>query len=176
MRRILRGLIYRLIHADVIAGLRMLADQSFQTCVTSPPYWGLRDYGIEPSVWGGDPEHEHVYGASVKIHKGGPTPGKTSAFANGNRAVIGAQVAMNSRTVEGLCECGAWRGCLGLEPTPELFVQHIVLVFREVWRVLRDDGTLWLNLGDSYTSGGSTSARSSDPKAVGDLSRGLARV
>ncbi len=46
--------------------------------------------------------------------------------------------------------CGAWSGEIGLEPTPELYVQHIVDVFREVWRVLRDDGTLWLNLGDSY--------------------------
>lgn len=46
--------------------------------------------------------------------------------------------------------CGAWRGCLGLEPTPELYVQHLVDVFREVRRVMSPDGTLWLNLGDSY--------------------------
>jgi DNA modification methylase len=46
--------------------------------------------------------------------------------------------------------CGAWRGSLGLEPTPELYVRHIVEVMREVRRVLRKDGTLWLNLGDSY--------------------------
>lgn len=52
------------------------------------------------------------------------------------------------------CACGAWLGCLGLEPTPELYVAHLVEVFREVRRVLRDDGTLWLNLGDSYSGGG----------------------
>jgi DNA modification methylase len=46
----------------------------------------------------------------------------------------------------------AWTGCLGLEPTPEMFVAHTVLVFREVWRVLRDDGTLWMNFGDSFCS------------------------
>jgi DNA modification methylase len=51
------------------------------------------------------------------------------------------------------CGCGSWRGALGLEPTPELYTAHLVDVFREVRRVLRDDGTLWLNLGDSYTSG-----------------------
>src|SRR5690606_14075903 len=50
--------------------------------------------------------------------------------------------------------CGAWRGALGLEPTPELFVAHIVDVFREVRRVLRKDGTLWLNIGDSYAASG----------------------
>lgn len=46
--------------------------------------------------------------------------------------------------------CGAWRGCLGLEPTPEQFVDHLVEVFREVRRVLRADGTCWVNIGDSY--------------------------
>jgi DNA modification methylase len=54
----------------------------------------------------------------------------------------------------GFCHCGAWRGDLGLEPTPELFIQHLVEIFREVRRVLRKDGTLWLNIGDSYAGGG----------------------
>lgn len=52
-----------------------------------------------------------------------------------------------------LCQlCGAWRGSFGLEPTPELYVNHAVQIFREVKRVLRSDGTLWLNLGDTYAS------------------------
>lgn len=51
-------------------------------------------------------------------------------------------------------KCGAWEGVLGLEPTPELYAQHIVEIFREVRRVLRDDGTVWLNLGDSYYGSG----------------------
>ena len=46
--------------------------------------------------------------------------------------------------------CGAWCGSLGLEPAPDLYIDHAVEVFREVWRVLRSDGTLWLNIGDSY--------------------------
>lgn len=48
--------------------------------------------------------------------------------------------------------CGAWRGCLGLEPTPELYIKHMVQIFRELRRVLRSDGTLWLNMGDSYAT------------------------
>jgi DNA modification methylase len=75
---------------DVLAKLRELPDGSVQCCVTSPPYWGLRDYQAE--------------------------------------------------------------GQLGLEKTPEEYVANMVAVFREVKRVLRDDGTLWLNLGDSYAS------------------------
>ena len=76
--------------------LLTLADESVQTVVTSPPYWGLRDYGVD--------------------------------------------------------------GQIGLEPTPELYVENMVSIFREVRRVLRSDGTLWLNLGDSYAAGGTGGA------------------
>jgi len=56
----------------------------------------------------------------------------------------------------GFCQlCNAWKGSLGLEPSPELYISHLVQIFREVRRVLRDDGTLWLNLGDSYVANGS---------------------
>jgi DNA modification methylase len=75
---------------DAIAGLRAMPDGLAQTCVTSPPYWGLRDYGAD--------------------------------------------------------------GQIGLEDSPDAFVARLVEVFREVRRVLRDDGTLWLNLGDSYAA------------------------
>jgi DNA modification methylase len=80
----------RIINADVIDGLRSLPEKSVHCVVTSPPYWGLRDYGID--------------------------------------------------------------GQIGLEPTPEEYLDKMVQVFREVKRVLRDDGTLWLNIGDSYAN------------------------
>lgn len=80
----------RLLIGDCRGRLRELPAGSVHTCVTSPPYFGLRDYGME--------------------------------------------------------------GQIGLEDTPDAFVQQMVEVFREVRRVLRDDGTLWLNLGDSYAS------------------------
>src|SRR5690606_32821028 len=66
-----------------------------------------------------------------------------------NGGSLGHRGGMKQQAV---CKCGAWRGCFGLEPTPELYVQHAVEIFREVRRVLRDDGTLWLNLGDSYNA------------------------
>ncbi|WP_342663544.1 site-specific DNA-methyltransferase [Paenibacillus pinihumi] len=93
-----------------------LEAESFHTCVTSPPYWGLRDYGIPPTEW---PETTYT-----------PMPGLPPVTV------------------------AAWTGCLGLEPTPEMFVAHSVAVFREVWRMLRPDGTLWLNYGDSYAKAG----------------------
>jgi site-specific DNA-methyltransferase (adenine-specific) len=73
---------------DALASMRNLDDGSVRTCVTSPPYWGLRDYGND--------------------------------------------------------------GQLGLEPTPQEFVENLCKIFDEVWRVLADDGTVWVNLGDSY--------------------------
>jgi DNA modification methylase len=86
----------RIIEGDCLTCLRALEPESVQCCVTSPPYLGLRDYGVE--------------------------------------------------------------GQLGLEKTPEEYVAKMVAVFREVRRVLRVDGTVWLNLGDSYARNGGTIA------------------
>jgi DNA modification methylase len=81
-----------IIQGDCLSVLRSMPDQSVNCCITSPPYWGLRDYGVD--------------------------------------------------------------GQLGLEKTPERYVARMAEVFREVRRVLKNDGTLWLNLGDSYVGGG----------------------
>ena len=81
---------YQVLVGDCIEMMRLLPDDSVHTCVTSPPYFNLRNYGID--------------------------------------------------------------GQIGLEDTPDAFVARLVEVFREVRRVLRDDGTLWLNLGDSYAA------------------------
>jgi DNA modification methylase len=90
-----------IINSDCIEGMRVLPEKSIHTCVTSPPYYGLRDYGED--------------------------------------------------------------GQIGLEETPDAYVKRLVEVFREVRRVLKDDGTLWLNLGDSYCGTGSK-GEYTDPK------------
>ena len=84
---------YRILQGDVTERLREMPDGHFHGCVTSPPYFALRDYGVA--------------------------------------------------------------GQLGLEPTPEAYIERMVGVFRELRRVLREDGTLWLNIGDSYNGSGS---------------------
>lgn len=105
-----------ILHGDNMLVMPTLPEKHFHTCVTSPPYWGLRDYGIPTSDW---PTVTYT-----------PMPGLPPITVS------------------------AWTGCLGLEPTPEMFVAHIVLVYRKVWRVLRDDGTAWVNFGDSYSGSG----------------------
>ena len=148
-----------ILQGDCLEQLRTLPDASVQCCVTSPPYWGLRDYGIPPSVWGGDPGHDHVFVTeTLKTEVGG---GNWSQGVNGRGEVQPGGVEakrepIRSEATRGVCACGAWSGCLGLEPTPDLFVDHIVSVFSEVRRVLKEDGTLWMNMGDCYCSGTST--------------------
>jgi len=127
-----------------------LANETVQTVVTSPPYYGLRDYGT--ARWeGGDPECDHKQ--ATARNDGGRA--NINGF-HGSLATDSDKGAMNYRDTCG--KCGAIRvdNQLGLEPTPEAYVANMVAVFREVKRVLRDDGTLWLNLGDSYASGNMT--------------------
>ena len=99
---------WEILQGDVRETLRALETGSVQTCVTSPPYFGLRDYGVS--------------------------------------------------------------GQIGLESTPDAYVAELVAVFREVRRVLRDDGTLWLNLGDSYTGSDSTGGTGKETDYTGKRS------
>jgi DNA modification methylase len=129
--------------------LRKLPSEIVHCCVTSPPYYGLRSYGTEPQVWGGDPNCSHEWTEQI-------IPPKHSDDGIAKTTLYGGtatqQNSQRTPTMMAECHCGAWRGDLGLEPTPELFIAHLVEVFREVRRVLRKDGTLWLNIGDSYAA------------------------
>lgn len=142
----------RILHGDCRDILAGMPDASVHMVCTSPPYWGLRDYGIPPSVWGGDSGCDHEWGdpgLSGQRQRNGSAGGLHDGRATNKLA---DNVMLHPQTGSFCQKCGAWNGALGLEPTPDLFVAHIVEVFREVRRVLRDDGTLWLNLGDSYAS------------------------
>lgn len=125
----------------------MLDDESVHLTCTSPPYWGLRDYKAPAVVWGPN-DCEHVWGAAIpRAHEGGGNAGVPVEWQRPSREhhTGGSSGQFCSR-------CGAWRGQLGLEPTVDLYIQHLVEVFREVKRVLRNDGVLFLNLADSYAS------------------------
>lgn len=102
---------------DCLEGLGMIDDGIVQCCVTSPPYYGLRDYKITPTRW--------------------------PKFAYYPMTGVPYQI-----------EIPEWEGCLGLEPTVEMYIGHMVMIFREVHRTLRNDGTLWLNLADSFVGTG----------------------
>ncbi len=136
-----------ILEGDVIDLLRSLPGDSIHCVVTSPPYWGLRDYGLRPVRWGGKARCEHEWEPTrPPRHRG--AHGVTGEVSRGNAAV-----AYDASGGGSTCRrCGGWLGQLGLEPTPERFVEHLAEVFDEVRRVLRPDGTLWLNLGDTYAT------------------------
>ena len=127
---------------DVRERLKELPDQSVNCCVTSPPYFGLRDYGT--ASWeGGDSSCDHSTARS-----------RGDDIKTGDKQ--GTSAGSQPNTQRTCATCGAVRidNQIGLEPTPQEFVDSLVAVFREVKRVLRDDGTLWVNMGDSYNGSG----------------------
>lgn len=114
-------------HGDALAVARELPAGAADCIVTSPPYFGLRDYGVEASDWPAVSYAPMLGVPPVDV------PGMSCA--------------------------------LGLEPSPLAYVAHLVLLFAEMRRVLADDGTLWLNIGDSYYSGrGNPGPNSTDEK------------
>ena len=135
-----------LYHAD--AREIPLPDQSVHCCVTSPPYWSLRDYGL--SAWeDGDPACGHIRLAKDRQKSHGLTDRNADTAAYGGGA--------HEPWPGGICgHCGARQQAtgIGLEPTLSEWVANILAVMREVRRVLRDDGTVWLNLGDAYAGSG----------------------
>jgi len=135
---------------DVTDVLRALPDESVNCVVTSPPYWGLRDYGT--ATWdGGDAECTHRQkDAASAARKSTLGPDRDGLGAN-NQAHV---ADIPYRDICGKCGARRIDQQLGLEATPEAFVERMVAVFREVRRVLRKDGTCWLNLGSSYANTG----------------------
>ena len=104
---------------DSLGQLQQIADKSVNCCITSPPYFALRDYGVQPHQW---PEVTY--------------------------SILGVEIHVP-----------AMEACLGLEENYLHYIGHLISIFREVNRVLKKDGTLWMNLGDSYAGSG---------KGVGD--------
>lgn len=162
---------------DVRDVLPTLPDKSVQMCVTSPPYWGLRDYGT--ATWeGGDAECDHM--ELRQPQSLAKLADKMAPRKNPRNPTRQDDEKINARSYRNLCgKCGARRidSQLGLESTPEEFVTNMVAVFREVRRVLRDDGTCWVNMGDGYATSGtsvpSSNSNHKDSKVYGDVGPGF---
>ena len=129
---------WAVVHSEAMDLARQIPDRSLSCIITSPPYWGLRDYGT--ATWeGGDPDCVHQVGGQVQDSKA------LGAITTGQRPGVDASTCRR---------CGAVRHDvqIGLERTPEEYVARLAALFAELRRALRDDGTLWLNVGDSYAS------------------------
>ena len=139
---------YQIIQGDCLERLKDLPSESVHCCVTSPPYYNLRDYNT--ASWdGGDPACDHKGRSQTS---GASTLGE---WKNGG----GKEYKENAGGMPYLGECGKCGAVridqqIGLEPTPAEFVATMVRVFEEVRRVLRSDGVCFMNLGDSYAGSG----------------------
>jgi len=136
-------------------------DDGFFTCIiTSPPYWGLRDYGLEPLIWEDSnrdglelPKCEHEWESEKKVWHG--DRGK------GSHKEVFVDMSEQSSQHAFCTLCGAWRGSLGLEPTFQLYLDHLIQIMAECKRVLKKTGTMWVNLGDTYYGGGNNRGNNS---------------
>ncbi len=147
-----------ILQGHALSVLQTLPDNYVQCCITSPPYYGLRDNKTPPMIWDEGQSCDHVWDVWRELHdiREETQHGKTRTT---DRHYIDASRRFDGNHQKHLAgqfcvRCNAWRGELGHEPTINLYTQHLVSVFRELRRVLRKDGTLWIVLGDSYAGSG----------------------
>ena len=158
-----------ILQGSCLERLKDIPSETVQTCVTSPPYYGLRDY--QTGEWvGGDPNCPHM--RTTKI-------GKTTMTITGHKGMHEKDNVVGDAIYKTSCpKCGATRKDeqLGLEETPEQYVEALVKVFREVRRTLRDDGTVWLNLGDSYYNYRPGKGQSMEKQSIASTEQDLPKV
>lgn len=123
-----------------------IENNTVQAIITSPPYFGLRKYNIPDVIIGGDKNCQHEFNVKEYLH---PTRGNRGQAKDKKYTIRQESQPTNNKA--SLCiKCNAWQGQYGLETTLQKFVQHTRLWAKEAWRVLKNDGILFLNLGDTY--------------------------
>lgn len=145
-----------------------IPEKSIHVITSSPPYWSLRAYGTPAVIFGGEPDCDHEWGDSM------PSPGNKPGNKPGNTSTSSLTNPMRHHTIHSVlrkavsggrfCQkCDAWEGEYGQEPNPDClawarseppcsscYVCHTRTLFQKFWRILRDDGSVWWNLGDCY--------------------------
>jgi len=191
---------------DALKVLQTFPAETISCVMTSPPYWGLRDYGDDVSVvWDGDSQCQHEFDVAegenlLKEYVGGwerPSRKEFSKVGSYLKCIVCGKEfkgKLNQKFCSTTClntlsneerhnllpkqqfcsKCNAWKGQLGLEPDFNDYIRHLCDIFDEVKRVLRKDGTCWVNIGDTYSGmkSGNTNASTGDigkPKYAGDF-------
>ena len=138
----------RIILGNAVEVLRKLPDNLVDTIMTSPPYYGQRYYPGAETVYDGQENCEHDWETYIRPSNCWSTPGQGIYGTKGeyNKAWVKAHEQAFCR------KCGAWRGQLGQEPDPEQYINHLLQIFRECYRILKPSGVFFLNIGDAYWS------------------------
>ena len=142
----------QVVEGDCLAVMREFPEESIDFIQFSPPYWGLRNYGESTeTVWGGDPDckHEWIEERMTLVHENRNFQKGTQEEVHGEKPTT--YIKKYDDQVAGFCvKCGAWKGQLGLEPSWQMYVEHMVTVCRELKRVLKRTGSMYIVLGDTY--------------------------
>lgn len=136
-----------LIQADLSKPIP-LKENLVHAVILSPPYYGLRMYDVSPQIWGGSRTCNHTWTWDTKRGVTGGTKSKKVQIKDQDNF----QIVPSTRY--GFCDCGAWYGHLGQEPTPDMFIEHLVWIMDDVRRVMRPDAVLFVNIGDSFAGSG----------------------
>ena len=163
-----------IISGHALAELKKFPSDSIDCVITSSPYLGLRTYDTEPQIWGGDFACQHTWEEHIQKPKGGRNLPDNMPSVGNNKTI---QKMDNPRfgVKSNFCLiCGAWLGELGQEPTPKMFVDHLVEIFMECARVLKPKGTMWINIADSYS--GSNQGNGAPPSGKNATNRGTSKM
>ena len=162
-------LIDTIIQGDCLEILKSFPDEFVDCVVTSPPYWGLRDYGEETKmIWGGDKNCEHEWNyKQFKQHSGRGDAQKSGKYSE-------QEPISDKELNDGFCfKCGAWYGQLGLEPTLDLYLEHLLQITTELKRILKPSGVMFWDHGDSYGgSCGGWGAKKKSDTGIQDVTKG----
>lgn len=150
----LEQFIDKIICGDALETLKQIPSNSIDCIITSPPYWGLRDYGKEAcKVWDGESDCQHEWEIQIVKHDN-LRPSKVS-----EKTIVGSNKELRFRTGEevrsAICKkCGAWYGQLGLEPTLDMYIEHLLQITAELKRVLKPTGVMFWVHNDCYGGSG----------------------
>lgn len=125
--------------------LKQMPDNSIDCMITSPPYWGMRSYHTEPQIWGGDSSCEHDF--DINSYMNPKAPGSADNSMIGNNKKLLTKFIITSVMCK---KCGAWSGELGNEPMFQMYIDHLIMIFQEVYRVLKPTGVCYVNIDDTY--------------------------
>lgn len=151
--------INEIINGNCVEVMKEWPDECIDMVIFSTPYYGLRDYGESTNaVWGGDEncEHEWVESDVALMHENRNFQLGTQEDVHGGKPTTFIK-KYDTKTAGFCSKCGAWRGQLGLEPTWQMYIDHMAQICREIWRVLKKSGSMYINIGDTYA--GSNCAR-----------------
>jgi len=139
----------RILCGNCLEVMRRFPNECIDMVIFSPPYYGLRDYGeAAKTVWNSNKNCEHEWSEDMIQKQRGHAKGATAKVWNHIMEVQGTAVNQGSFCIK----CGAWKGQLGLEPSWQMYIEHMVEICQEIKRILKKTGSMYIVIGDTYAS------------------------